>query len=362
MKNSLIYILCVCICAISFCACSQSERGNGSSLAESESSSADANSDSSDKAAMTDISIDFSEPESFSEPETSIPPKYGESSRKSIVVLGDSIARGYGLKNIEKERFSSLLAESLKADYGKVSVQNYGVDGMTGRELAELLKERRIKELSKCDTVIISIGGNNILQHITDGETLSGMITDFDPVALIDYFRYLKTENPEEKSKLSYAVDAVDVLIDSIIAAFEGEAFAKLIETAGDDLRKEIPEIIGEIRKVNKTADIYIQTVYNPFKGVVVELEDITETPIDLGIYGENAVSALNTPILELADEYGYTAVEVHSLFEEYETGLTNAVFDLLTLNLSFDPHPNLSGHLLIADLYYKIMSEDNDD
>ena len=75
----------------------------------------------------------------------------------SIVVLGDSIARGYGLENVETQRFSSLLEEDLKTVYKDVSVVNYGVDGQTGAELLSVLQNSPPAELNNCDCVIISI-------------------------------------------------------------------------------------------------------------------------------------------------------------------------------------------------------------
>jgi len=279
----------------------------------------------------------------------------------SIVVLGDSIARGYGLENVEAERFSSLLSEKLKKNYGEVSVANYGVDGRTGRELLESIKTDPAPELKDCDYVIISIGGNNILQALKNLENIVGMAENFDPIVFVDYFKYLFAEDAETKKKFEYTLEIINTAFGDMNEAFESEQFESIIETAGKNLEKEIPEIVNEIKKINPDVKIYIQTVYNPYDGITVSLNNIEET-LDLAYHGERAVAKLNAPIESLADECGYTVVPIWRAFDESAKTLTNAGFEIMKGQFSVDPHPNSKGHAYIAEIYYTLLTEEQND
>lgn len=277
------------------------------------------------------------------------------------VVLGDSIARGYGLESPESMRFSALMELSLKSVYENVSIANYGVDGRTGEELVEFLKNDPPEEIKDCDCVIISIGGNNILQMLDSVETAMNALMELDPKAVADYFKYVTSPDGEEKDKLAYACELLNRVFGAVNVAFESETFNSLIVDAGKRLESEIPQMIAAIRKLNPNAKIYFQTVYNPYKNVRISLQDVEEK-LDLEAHGERAVAQLNAPIEALAKENGYEIVPVWSEFDRSEEKLTNAGISLLTANISFDPHPNANGHELISEIYFGIISEEKND
>ena len=281
-----------------------------------------------------------------------------EKSGYSVVVLGDSIARGYGLESPETMRFSSLLELSLKSENEDASVANYGVDGRTGKELVEFLKTDAPSELRNCDCVIISIGGNNILQMLDSLETTMSALSELDPKAVADYFKYIVTPDGEEKDKLAYACDVLSGVFGAINVAFESETFNSLIVDAGKRLEEEIPQMIAEIRKINPNAVIYFQTVYNPYKNVVLSFQDVEES-LDLESHGERAVAELNAPITSLASELGYELVPVWEEFDKSDKKLTNAGVNLLSADISFDPHPNASGHELLGEIYFSLILEE---
>lgn len=277
----------------------------------------------------------------------------------SVVVLGDSIARGYGLENVDAQRFSSLLAEELETVYADVSVANYGVDGQTGAELLASLKENEIDKLDNCDHVIVSIGGNNILQVLTSLSPLLNDIGDVDPAVFKDYFLYLFAKDEQTKEKYSYSCKTINDIFKKVNAAFESAEFNALIDNAEKTLSDEIPLIVSEIKRINPNAKIYIQTVYNPYLNVNVTLEGVEEK-LDLSFYGEKAVAKLNLPIASLAEENGYTVAPVWERFGRSKKPLTNAGFDISNTRFSVDPHPNSYGHIVIADIYFKLLTEDD--
>lgn len=277
------------------------------------------------------------------------------------VVLGDSIARGYGLESPESMRFSALLEQSLAMVYEDIEIANYGVDGRTGEELIDFVKNEPPKELADCDCIIISIGGNNILQMLDTLDTALNALMEIDPKAVTDYFKYTVTDEGEEKDKLAYACDVLSSVFGAINVAFESETFNSLITDAGKRLENEIPRLISELRKINPDAKIYFQTVYNPYKDINLSLQDVEEK-LDLDTHGERAVAKLNAPIEALAKENGYEIVPVWQEFDRSNKTLTNAGISLITASISFDPHPNARGHELIAEIYYGIITEAKND
>lgn len=277
------------------------------------------------------------------------------------VVLGDSIARGYGLESPESMRFSALLEKSLATVYEDIEIANYGVDGRTGEELIDFVKNEPPKELADCDCIIISIGGNNILQMLDTLDTALNALMEIDPKAVADYFKYTVTDEGEEKDKLAYACDVLSSVFGAINVAFESETFNSLITDAGKRLENEIPRLVSELRKINPDAKIYFQTVYNPYKDINLSLQDVEEK-LDLDTHGERAVAKLNAPIEALAEENGYEIVPVWQQFDRSNKTLTNAGISLITASISFDPHPNARGHELIAEIYYGIISEAKND
>lgn len=279
----------------------------------------------------------------------------------SIVVLGDSIARGYGLENVETERFSSVLGEKLKARYNEVSVSNFGVDGQEGAELVSFLKADPPKELKDCDVVIVSVGGNNVLGSLTEFSGALEPFRDVPPKVFADYFFYLFPPEGSKKSDYRYAADTINSLFKAVNGIFYSDAYKNKMKQCADGFKKEIPEIIAQIRKVNPDARILFQTVYNPYKNLDISLIGIEEK-LSLGDYGKESVSLVNQAVTELAEANGYEVVPIFERFEESARPLVNAGFSLMAMKFSLDPHPNSYGHAYIAEIYYKLLTEDNNE
>ena len=283
---------------------------------------------------------------------------YGEhaapSGSISVVVLGDSIARGYGLADYERERYSALLSEMLKERYEKVGIANYGIDGQTGRELADSLAADPPAELAGADAVIISIGGNNVLTRL--GELFAGadIFNENTANTLKDYFSNMLATDSVGKSKFEAAAVRINELLKKADAAFNGEEFKALIADAANKLREELPAIVSAVKNAGAKR-VLVQTIYNPYYDIVVNLRGV-ETKLDLAKRGEQSVSELNKVISGLASDNGYEVVEIHDAFSASLEKLTNAGIDFASaatgmLNFGVDPHPNAEGHKLIAGL-----------
>lgn len=314
----------------------------------------------------TDIIPDTSEPTVGSMPEGGSPPTAGSpvinatvGDEISIVVLGDSIASGYGLNNAEENRFSALLAESLRGDFARVSVANYAADGMTGSELADFLEGQMPEEIADCDYVIISIGGNNVLDGLADSLGLSELAAGLGSDLIDGYQKYITASDGSEKENYAYALDAINSLLRRVNNGFSDGGLADLSKASAEKLRAELPAVIGALKNENPSARIIVQTVYNPYNGIVIALPYIEET-VPLAAYGETAVSGMNEVIEELSREQGFTVAPIWREFADSEKKPINAAWSFLPFGFSLDPHPNSDGHALMADVYYKIIKENS--
>jgi lysophospholipase L1-like esterase len=103
------------------------------------------------------------------------------------------------------------------------------------------------------------------------------------------------------------------------------------------------PQIMSEIRKsIRSHAEIYVMTVYNPFKG-----DDPNYTTIEFFIQKINRVINKNRSI------YHYKVVNVH---KDFQGKFTNGQWRVCTwthfCQSPPDPHPTDRGHLKIARLH----------
>ena len=289
---------------------------------------------------------------SSSDPE---PSRSGPSGSISQVVLGDSIARGYGLADYEHERYSALLGEMLKERYDEVIIANYGIDGQTGRELADSLASNPPAELAEADAVVISIGGNNVLTRLSELFSDSEMFNEETAAALKDYFTYMLASDSVGQAKFASAAENLNGILKKVNSAFDSGEFDALIADAANKLREELPAIVSAVRGAGAKR-VLVQTIYNPYYDMVINLRGV-ETKLDLAERGEQSVAELNKVINELASANGYETVEIHDAFSASLDKLTNSGIDLtsaaagMPLNFGVDPHPNALGHQLIAEL-----------
>ena len=143
----------------------------------------------------------------------------GAQAETRYVVLGDSIAFGSGLSNPKQAVYGKIVADTNGYAY-----ENYAVPGHTTGNLLRRMETDAVKEaIRNADIISISIGGNNFLLG-----NLNGLL--FDGIVKQDYARF-----------------------DEIAANYY------------TDLEK----IVDNIRALNESAAIVLQTLYNPQTGYV---------------------------------------------------------------------------------------------
>ena len=126
------------------------------------------------------------------------------------------------------------------------------------------------------------------------------------------------------------------------------------------DFVEEWPQIAGQIRGLNQTAELYVNTVHNPLR-VTGELDPLYPLYLEF----ETLLRKVNLTIKSSAKHYCYKVVDINQAFKDVPASLS---FDILgamatatalatipnnpnmpALTLAFlqqtDPHPTMIGH-----------------
>lgn len=238
----------------------------------------------------------------------------GLTSDDTVVFLGDSIAQGYALNDVEKERYSSLIADETGC-----TVYNYAVPGDDGADLLELLASGTCTELANATVIVISIGANNVLKAAD---------------TLLPYYEQIQN---------GQAPETLDIT----------ETFGVIVQGI-ERFETELPQIISDIRAINSDAIIVMQTVYNPYRDYTEFKVEQNGLQLSFSAFSASCVIGINDVINDNAEELGYTVCEVYEPFKEYEGNLINALPD----GSNVDPHPNAEGHKMLAELVMSAIEE----
>lgn len=238
---------------------------------------------------------------------------------KSILILGDSIASGYGLEGYENgdcystENYGSMLAEKFgtKEDCYK----NLAVDGQTSAELAEKIRNGSYDEFLGSELIIISIGGNDLLSVLFGDDSVI-----FEQTQLQDFL--------DGKIGLNEAFENTNLLELSL--QISSEADLKI-----EEFKANMPEILTLIKQKNPDAQIVVQNLYNPMQTGIEIIDQLYA----------NAISKLNTAIWELTD---CIVCDVATEFSKSSENL-----------IQYDyTHPNASGHKVIFEAVSQTVCE----
>ena len=247
-----------------------------------------------------------------------------------MTVLGDSIAAGYGLEGHERDKEPcygcNSYANILAAKYELTAEKNYfndAVSGATSSDLLLLLDDKEVSQhVKNSDTVLISIGGNDLLHILLD------QLPDTIP------------EDTDESGEVigENVMGNIDPLKLAEIFATIGEKKDEALE----NFKINMNALAVKLRTLNPAGLIIVNTQYDPF-------EDFKQIPGANELIG-SSIDELNKIINDNAtDEAGnvrYIVVDVAADFEGKSTELTNIS--------QYDIHPNASGHEEISVLLDK--------
>lgn len=234
------------------------------------------------------------------------------------VALGDSLTKGYGLADAEKNRFSAVAAQKLNAAGTKCTERNYGVNGLTSGELLDMINGGEIGMLDYADVITVDIGANDVL-HAADDliyTNLAGNVLSAD-----DY---------------------------AAVCADEERSLAQC--------RENTEAIIKALREKNDHAQIIIFTIYNPYRNVNLDLAVEGES-LTLAGFTDDLVKRLNENINGIAQSQGCTVGDWYTAFEINPNNLVNAAYgEGVTTN--FDIHPNRDGHAVMGGVCYQAIKK----
>ena len=164
--------------------------------------------------------------------------------------------------------------------------------------------------------------------------------------------KYYEAITTGDTSALEEVRSDLNLLVGALSDALEEEEFRNELQAGIRKMDEQLPAILAAVRRQAPDADIYVTTIYNPYKGYAITLGGLhADLPLDA--VADNAVRSLNAVITSKADELGYTVVDSYTAFENSDADLVNA-----GTNFSVDPHPNRAGHELLAATHAAQMPE----
>lgn len=247
---------------------------------------------------------------------------YGDTAGESLVVLGDSIASGYGLAEYTAgNNYSAPLSfgNMLGAEFR--SYRNYAVDGRTSEQLFYSIQNPSAElseAVSEADKIVISIGGNDFLKPMLSAvkSAAFGELSALEAIISGEF----KTE-------------MIGEITNKVLTAALGAAKRVDISAVADN----IEQTAREIRKMNPTAEIIVLTVYDPFSDNVL-----------LSAASDIAYEKLHELNGLISDISGITVADVYSEFDGKANEFTNIS--------RLDIHPNADGHNAIFELLDNII------
>ena len=244
----------------------------------------------------------------------------------NIVVLGDSIASGYGLPDyIGGNNYSAPLSWGNLLGSECEHYENFARDGMTSEELLLLLEQPSdalLNSLKSADCVVVSIGGNDFLGKMMDAVKISALSdTEMISALLNGEFR------AEMLGQFSNRI------LNAVISAMRDADVEKTVSNTH--------EIVQIISRINPDAKIILLTLYNPFSGHIL-LSGISDT-------AEEILTKLNSGFSDIARDFSNIRIaDVHSAFSDNPSEFTN-------IN-RLDIHPSVAGHARIYEMLCAVL------
>ena len=249
----------------------------------------------------------------------------GATTTKSYVALGDSISFG------------------MSAEYGKGYVNQFhtylkGVEMYEGIELTNLstpgdtstnLKSKialNQEVIKNANVITVNIGGNNLLAPV---------ITN-----LAKLFNVNPINNPNFLFELATAIALDPDAEQKIMAMAFDPTFNAELASGVATFVSDWAEIVAAIKTMAPQADIYVNTLYNPFK------------PVDLFFPSFDAlIQHINTAI-----KAGSSYYKVADVYEEFKKNQGEPLVNFDLAIGAIDPHPNTLGHEVIYKALKKLV------
>lgn len=303
--------------------------------------------------------------------------KYGDGD--NIVVLGDSIASGYGL-DAKEYSYAQIVA-----DYMDANLENYAVAGATTEETLAAVRSfdaEKKAQLAEADVVILSVGANDIIEYssrfILDFAARNDLLKDGYTAENIpekpsfgDIKKLMSRDKVSEFAKDDSNLFRMNTALLQLRAHMiftestpNYEKYDRVIQTR---IIPNIEAIIAEIRSVNPNARIVLQTIYDPFQlqeeycnanfssSYLRVLNNFR--PRFKDIIAAFATQASNIEGVEIADVHGD-----FSSFSDNADGCSWYFTKMQDGRDDMDVHPSQRGHLAIAATILDTLGEKRED
>ena len=238
-----------------------------------------------------------------------------------MLAIGDSITTGYGLPDYEWSdpylcgSYANRLASALGLEREKTYF-NRAVNGDKTGDLLALLPSMK-NLVAECDLIVVSIGGNNLLQNIG---LLASAVIGFPAQSMEQVVTTLGAASAQD-----YLKAVSDPSVSTVLAS--------AVASCGTD----IGHICDTIKEYNPGARTIFLLQYNPSNKVPgMEGFDMVSAPLI------KQINAQITSAVASAGE-GFETADAPSVIDQAAAARTNM--------LSMDIHPNLAGHGMIYKL-----------
>ena len=242
---------------------------------------------------------------------------YAEQRVNSLLIIGDSISSGYGLEgypdSVDLKNYGNILAEKSGLKNGE-NYFNLSLDGETTSGLLWRIKNSDKGAFSGFDTVIISSGGNDLIDSLLP--SVIALATELTGKSYSD----------------------MGIIPKLTLAA---EKVTESTKTVSQQIMKNLDAVLKELKKKNPNAFIGLLGIYNPF-------ED-SSNPFPLNLLNRSiirpCIDLINNAIKSVAEENGVCYIDLSESFNGRARELTNIK--------NYDIHPNHEGHALISEIIF---------
>lgn len=262
-----------------------------------------------------------------------------ETSYKTYLAVGDSIAYGYGLSNKDEESYAARVRK--KYNIGTSDFNNLAVSGMTCAEFyVAIQKEEYTQAIKDSELITISIGSNELLGLVIKAVSEVTGVSEDEPNF---------TNKAQEVFLNAGMVEKAKMLAD-IYNIFTAEETKVEIDNAIKSYENNWTKSIQYIKQVNPNIVIVATEFYNPYY-------EFSLGSYDLGGFVDENIQKMNKILTDSSNsESEYKIAKIYSSFNTTNPRLTNV--NISTSNFNLDPHPNVLGHEVICTKIIDALSD----
>ena len=259
---------------------------------------------------------------------------------QKYLALGDSIAYGYGLSNINSQSYAQIVRA--KSNISQNDFSNLAVSGMTCKDFyTKIQTSQYTQAIKSADIITISIGSNELLGIATSAISTVTGVPQKDPDFVKKVQQVFVEASGLKKLTLAY----------KLYSYFTSNETKATIEKNIASYNENWSKSVTYIKKTNPNATIIATEFYNPYY-------EIGLSSYDLGSFVDEYICKMND-ILKTSSQ-SETIYKIAKIYDDFNTTnprITNVNIDFSDFSkINVDPHPNKDGHSIIASRVLDIL------